>query len=351
MSSSSSHDQRHVRSPPRRQRYRLPDVIGVPCLRIGEDWNAANEEEHNNSNKAAAAGGGGGTGTVVVDDWQWCFTRRVRRVRILVVAPPTSVPPPPQESPPVPSELLSVVVMGDPQSGKTSLVRRFIHRTTLHEFHNRKNSSGPQPHRKRQGTAHAWTMDYYRKDVAFWNTENTAKCIRIQLWDVGDCRTVDRSPQRHAEFIHLVQRTNAIILVVSLEHGLQHLLKTARAWKRWMLDSHIDDDGTRPVYWFLHKSDELPTNSPTPSSIQLGATIADVTRELGFASWHLTSCHTEDGYSIEEAMMMIIRSTNTNIRRADNTITPSLAPSSSSSTGSKTILSATAPVALHYAGA
>lgn len=345
MSYSSSQEQRIVRSPPRRQRYRLPEVIGIPCPRIGEDLNAVNDEEHNNSGTRT---GGSGPGTGVVDDWQWCVTRRVRRVRILVVAPTTSVPPPlpPHEAPPVPSELLSVVVMGDPQCGKTSLVRRFIHRTALHECHTKKNASGQQPQRKKQGTTHSWTMDYYRKDVAFWSTENTAKCIRIQLWDVGDCRTVDRSPQRNSEFIHLVQRTKAIILVLSLEHGLQHLLKSVRAWKRWMLDSHIDDDGIRPVYWFLHKSDVLPTNLSTTSSIQLGATIADITRELGFASWHLTSCHTEDGHSIEEAMMLIIRTT-TNLQRVDTIVSPSLAPSSSSSTGSKTILSGTA-TALHY---
>jgi hypothetical protein len=313
MSSSSSYDHRIVRSPPRRQRHRLPDVIGVPCP-IGEDLNAGNDDEHN---------------TTHVVNWE-CDVTRTHRVRIVVAPTSMPPPPPPQEPPPIPSELFSVVVMGGPQSGKTSLVRRFIHRTTLHEC-DRKNSVLPQ---RKQGK-HSWTVEYYRKDVAFWTTENTAKCIRIQLWDVGDCRTVNRSPQKNAELMQLVQRTKAIILVVSMEHGLPHLLKEARAWKRWMLDSHVD--AGMPVYWFLHKSDVLP-NLPTTSSMSLGATIADLTRELGFSSWHLTSCHTEDGDSVEEAIMMVIR-TNLCADSLANTI-PSLAPSSSSSTGSKTILSA-----------
>jgi len=295
---SSSHEQRRRRSP-RRQRQQPPELIDVKFLEEPIIVRKEKGEQQQENNVAV--------------DWN---LQRIppRGVRIIIPSCITPPPPPPQEPPPTPSEILGVVVLGEERSGKTSLVRRFIHRTSTTESQQRKQAS--------------WTVEYHKKDVAFWYTKNTARCVRMQLWDVGGGRTVDHSPQRNAEVVQLLQRTKAIILVVSMEHGPQHVLKEARAWKRWLDDLHIDHD--KPVYWFLHKSDVMP-NIETTNSIYFGAAIADTSRELGFSGWHLTSCETDDGRLVEDAMMKIIRS---NLRAET---APSLSPTSASSTDSKTL--------------
>ena len=70
---------------------------------------------------------------------------------------------------------------------------------------------------------------------------------------------------------------------------------------------------------------------PEKPSSRLVSAIADTSRELGFSGWHLTSCETDDGRLVEDAMMKIIRS---NLRAET---APSLSPTSASSTDSKTL--------------
>ena len=227
MSSSSSHEQRrHHRGHRRRPRARPPELIGVP-LRPGDEPTVGNDEQQ----------------FTTTMDWNV----GVRQRRVCIVVAPTSngllPPPPPQEPPPLPSELLGLLVLGEEQSGKTSLVRRFVYRT-----------SSPQIEvpRKQRSVA----IEYHKKDLAFWYAKNKARCARIQLWDAGGCRSLGNSPQRNAELVPLVQRSKAVILVLSLEYGPQHVLREARAWKQWLHDLHVDEE--KPIYWFLHKSDVLP---------------------------------------------------------------------------------------------
>ncbi|KAI2489910.1 hypothetical protein MHU86_24664 [Fragilaria crotonensis] len=224
----------------------------------------------------------------------------------------------PKEPPPLPSEILGLLVLGEPQSGKTSLVRRFVYRTYASQI---------EQQRKQRHSS----IEYHKKDLAFWYAKNETRCARVQLWDVSDCRTFGSSPQRNGELVQVLQRTKAIILVLSMEHGPQHVLREARSWKQWLQDLHVDDE--KPIYWFLHKSDVLP-NLETSISINLGAALANMSRELGFSSRYLTSCLSDDGSSVESAMMNVIRTS------LQSESIPSLAHSSASSTDSKTILSA-----------
>jgi hypothetical protein len=303
MSSSSSQEQRHHRGHrrprPRRPRTRPPELIGDP-LWEREELKVGKEKKQ----------------STTID---WNVVERPCRVRIVASTTNGLVPPsPPQDPPPLPSEILGFLVLGEAQSGKTSLVRRFVYRTYASQM-------------EQQRKQRPCSIEYHKKDLAFRYAKNEARCARIQLWDVSECRTFGSSPQRNAELIQVLQRTKAIILVLSLEHGPQHVLRESRSWKQWLQDLHVDEE--RPIYWFLHKADVLP-NLETSVSINLGAALANASRELGFSNWYLTSCHLDDGCSVESAMMNVIR---TSLKSES---IPSLAHSSSSSTDSKTILSA-----------
>lgn len=301
-SSSSPHEQRHHRSH-RRARTRPPELIGVP-VREREEPKVGKREKQ----------------STTID---WNLNVQQRRVRIVAPASNCLIPPPPpRETPPLPSEILGLLVLGEAKSGKTSLVRRFVYRTSVSEIEEERKQRSPE-------------IEYHKKDLTFWFAKNEVRCARIQVWDAGGCRTLGSSKQRNAEVVQLMQRTKAIILVLSLEYGPQHVLKESRAWKQWLEELHLDEE--RPIYWFLHKSDVLPALE-TSISMNLGAAFATASRELGFSNWYLTSCHTDDGCSVESAMMSVIR---TSLR---SEAIPSLAHSSSSSTDSKTMLSTVYPI-------
>jgi GTPase SAR1 family protein len=310
MSSSHHHEeqQRHRR---RRRRHRhdhaLPELIDIGS----QQSHTLNEEPENEQE----------TNEI---DWN-VLPKRV--VRIVVPSSCVVPPDPPEESPPCPLEILKLLVLGEQGSGKSSIVRRFVHRTrTDGAVRSSSASKSSTKSKQQQRKAGSWTVDYYKKDIAFWNSAKTSRCVRVQLWDVGGRSPAAASKGNYnPEVVQLLQRSKAVILVISLDQGPRHALAEAWKWKRWLADMHLDnnDQETKPVYWFLHKSDVIPDQNSTNNMLQLGAMFADTSRDLCFAGWHLTTCEHEDGTSVEEAIMKVVRS---NVEeRSPSSLAPSLA--------------------------
>jgi GTPase SAR1 family protein len=339
MSSSSSHHHHEEQRHRRRRRHRHDHTLLPELIDIGSQQSHTLNEEPENEQETKI-------------DWN-VFPKKRGNVRIVV--PSSCIPPdPPEESPPRPLEMLKLLVLGEQGSGKSSIVRRFVHRATIHpdganaavrSSASKSSTKSKQP-AEQQRKAGSWTVDYYKKDVSFWNSAKTSRCVRVQLWDVGgrspaayyvpsSAPITAASKGNNPEVMQLLQRSKAVILVISLDQGPRHALTEARKWKRWLTDMHIDnnDQETKPVYWFLHKSDVIPhQEEDTNNMLQLGAVIADTSHNLCFADWHLTTCEHEDGASVEEAIMKVIRANVEELSHVQPSTASSVVPSLATNT-------------------
>ena len=186
----------------------------------------------------------------------------------------------PLEPPPVPAEIVQLLVMGEHQSGKTSLSKRFLRRHCLH---------APEKPSNKRTKPSEWSVEYHKKDVSFWlsNSESVGSA-RVQVWDATGGGPSDQTLERRHEWIRLVEKMTAVLLVVSLEHGPDVLFDNIRLWKDWLDEC---SPNLPPVYLFLQKSDLLPHQAVEPSFwIHFGSRVARLCDEMGIADWHLTSC-------------------------------------------------------------
>lgn len=150
-----------------------------------------------------------------------------------LLPPTTPLPPPPSYPPPKPTHICKIAVLGDASCGKSSLIRKFIHRqyaTTCQSSivnddndnreegcnndevkygYNGKTESAAASYNSLGGTTSLGTntiggyedaglalADYYKKDVTIWDDPNKkdgnnqdeeikSVCIRGQCWDMN----------------------------------------------------------------------------------------------------------------------------------------------------------------------
>ncbi|KAL7538795.1 hypothetical protein ACHAXR_012389 [Thalassiosira sp. AJA248-18] len=160
-----------------------------------------NQDDHSNSGKSVAS--------------------RVRVLPSSSLALPTP-PSPPLAPPPKPLHLCKIAVVGDPYSGKSSLIQKFIHR--IYANHNAVNENRGEKcdgggTNNTNGAASATSnsittslgattfdglestlAEYHKKDVTIWyNSSQESKsapscrdgnneapvCVRVQLWDMN----------------------------------------------------------------------------------------------------------------------------------------------------------------------
>ena len=112
------------------------------------------------------------------------MTRRVRILPERLLPKRCCHPEPPLEAPPRPDELVSLLVVGDPEAGKTSLVQSFVHHESISTTSSKK---------KKNPTNTAWSVGYYKKDILFANRHHCLRSLRVQLLDTSGIMDSTRS--------------------------------------------------------------------------------------------------------------------------------------------------------------
>jgi GTPase SAR1 family protein len=195
--------------------------------------------------------------------------------------------------------MVQFLVIGQHQSGKTSLTKRFLRRYCVHKLEN--------PARKWEHPSD-WSVEYHKKDVTFWHSNDSVGSARVQLWDVTGGGPSDKPLQRRQEWIRLAQKMSGIVLVLSLEHGSDVLLETIVSWKHWLDDCCPT---LSRVHLFLQKCDLLPNVDPVVW-MHLGSRISSICDEIGIIDWRLTTCcedrEEQSPLLPENAIMELVRS-------------------------------------------
>lgn len=189
-------------------------------------------------------------------------------------------PPEPEEAPPTPTEIVRILVLGDRNSGKTSIVRSFVYREGL-------------SHEKKFTKSLHWSLDYHKKDVTFWHTDtDEIGSARLQIWDVTGV------PDQQLEFETLLDKANLILCVVSLEQGRSQSIRSIKFWKKQL--HHLSN-----VTVLLHKSDLLPSHGVMATDwIHFGSQVGEL---LSGCEFYMTSCANNENNSIQNAIMKEVR--------------------------------------------
>ena len=221
---------------------------------------------------------------------------------------PWRIPPEPTDEPPIPSQILRFTILGAPKSGKTSIADRFVHRRYATPP---RHDGSPKELRKMSSQKSEWTVDYSKKDVAFWDSENVVECVRVQVWDVnGQDPCYNGKLERSQEFQELLEKSHTIFLTSSME--TDDLLQELGDWKTWLDSFGFEKDV--PIVLLLTKSDILIENCCNNTSpvelVRAGAKLESCCAKLGFRDWFMTSCRSDTSChssSIEDIMMKTIR--------------------------------------------
>ena len=211
------------------------------------------------------------------NDWTLTPSSRIQLVPGHTHNPPEE----PQDLPPTPTEIVRIVVVGDASAGKTSMVRSFVYREGRSYL--------------KTNTSKTFLLEYHKKDMAFWkNSSDEIGCARLQIWDVSDY-----SDRQQPELETLLQKAHLVMCVVSVEHGQSHLIESIQYWKiRLAQYSH--------VRMLLHKSDLLSPSWGVQATdwILLGSRFTTL---LNGSDFYITSCVTDHGTSVQNAIMKEVR--------------------------------------------
>ena len=322
-----------------------------------------------------------------------------RRVRILPGSQYTGLPTPPHEDPPRPEDLVSLLVVGNAQAGKTSLVEAFLHHTSDEQIVRdgstaasvQSHPSTATSHRSRRRVLennNSWSVKYHKKDILFAaakksqnnnnnvdqsttpsSSSSSLRSLRVQLWDTSGLRTTGNTSntnnhERDADWKVLWNKASVVCIVVSLGDPLEEVLQTIQAWHTWcehqqQSQSEQTSADKREYVLFLHQADLLlepkaatppkPPQHPT-EWMQRGGKISDLCRSLPLlTSWYFTSSRLEDEYlgnSIDTAFRQLLGtkgkpyvlkpSSNRSANWSDSTTTPTAITAESVTTSDHT---------------
>ncbi|OQS02528.1 hypothetical protein THRCLA_05104 [Thraustotheca clavata] len=165
--------------------------------------------------------------------------------------------------------MFKVLVVGMAKSGKTSLIRRFVHGTFADIY---KTTVG---------------ADYSDKTLAIDDTLD----VCLQIWDIAG---QDR-------FAHLTRRyfTNADAAVIVCDITSQPTIAAVVDWKR-ELDACCE--ALFPVLLVANKCDLL---HDVPQALEYGASIQKMVMETGIEDWFRVSA--KSGEKVDEAMDLLVK--------------------------------------------
>ena len=253
----------------------------------------------------------------------------MRKVRILPgkLLDRSHSPVEPPEEPPVPNSLVSLLIVGDADVGKTSLVKSFVHHEAVvssksNKTENEKEGIIRQPKANRR----IWSVEYFRKDIAFANSRHCLKSLRVQILDtsgvtpsIGADNTTTaggNKMENPSEFNTLLKKATSILLVVSLKESPEYILQNIKTWKNF-LDAQMMAaklPTSKPIILMLHQSDQTLNQSGSVMLhpifwMEFGKEVSALCRKLNIQSWYTTSSLLEDdvvGNSIDNAFRQIL---------------------------------------------
>lgn len=269
------------------------------------------------------------------------------RVRILperlIQSKHTAPPPsPPLDPPPIPDELVSLLVVGNPGAGKTSLVQSFVRHASLTNNNDdgngtanangndvcstttrsisssrrrMRNSDSNDKSTTTKTTGHihktTWSVGYHKKDLLFANQHSCLRSLRVQLWDTSgvDVNSISSSSHssmgknsmdRAADWGVFWNKASVILVVVSLADPFDQVLRNIKRWSQWCLSQTQQKNRcNKEIVLILHQGDQLLLQQRQQQQhpaywMELGGRIANLCQQLHIPSWYITSSCLED---------------------------------------------------------
>jgi hypothetical protein len=244
--------------------------------------------------------------------------RAMRKVRVLpssLLGRCNKTPVEPTEAPPLPNDLVSLLVVGAPNIGKTSLVKSFVYHECIPILNEESDDDDEENDTTSRSTSSnhpeardkTWSVGYCKKDVLFSNVNNSLKSLRVQLYDTSGLNPKADSTRmdRASDWNKLVEKASIILLVVALSNSKEEICREIKIWRKW-----LDNQGIfKPLVLMLHQSDLMVTEHHPSFWMEFGGQMASLCRKLKIKSWHLTSCCLESdivGNSIDTAFREIL---------------------------------------------
>jgi len=191
------------------------------------------------------------------------------------------------------SNSFKILVIGSSKCGKTSLINRYVNNEFTEDYNITIGA------------------DYTRKVVA-WGKDHS---LRLQLWDIAG---QDRFAMLTRPFF---RNAHAAVIVCDVTRPLT--IESVREWKR-ELDEKMAIEGVEiPCILLANKCDQL---KGVQEGIEIGARMENVSSELKFAKWFITSAKSNE--NVNDAMTFLI--TELKSREKAATKEPVLAPRRSS---------------------
>lgn len=166
---------------------------------------------------------------------------------------------------------IKVLVVGNSKCGKSSVIHRYSTNDFSEDY---KTTIG---------------ADYFRKEVLWGDIS-----CNLQLWDIA-------GQDRFASMTRPYYR-NAAAAVVLCDVSRPETLNATRAWKRELDDKLDTAKNNVPVILIANKCDLVPSGE---ESILLGAKLSELSAEMGFCKWFLTSA--KQNTKIEDAMSYLLQ--------------------------------------------
>lgn len=209
------------------------------------------------------------------------------------------VPQEPPQAPPRPDQIVSLLVLGEPKSGKSALIQRFL----VHEVVTNESSTDPHTRHDQNKSMPKWDVAYHKRDIVFCkNNSNSLKSMRVQIWDTsGVSPTLPMDP----EWETVWKRSSCVLLTLSLQDSIDTICSKIQEWTRWI----HNQCQKKPIVLMLHQSDQLLWNSPTNNPLEwmeFGKIITELCFSLQIQSWHITSAACPDDDSVDKAFRDIL---------------------------------------------
>lgn len=214
------------------------------------------------------------------------------------------LPKEPSEAPPSPEQLVSLVVVGEAKTGKSSLVNSFMDHESL-SLGDQKNSVESDASNRK------WSVTYSKKDYVFCNNKNSLRSLRVQIWDTSGLSPLIPAAdvERAKDWATVWKRASCILLTLSLKDSPDQILQKIKQWSRWL----NNQCQMKPIVLILHQGDKLQESDNGIGNslkfIQFGKMVSEICNSLRIRSWHITSSCLEDetvGNSIDTAFREIL---------------------------------------------
>ena len=268
-------------------------------------------------------------------------------------------PPPPPSTPPLsPQHLCKVGVVGDSQSGKTSMMQRFVCRKCARDEEGNQepldcdDTNGSSSLQVRSNlsveTVDPTLAEYKKKDVTMFSQEHQAEiCVRIQMWDMNlhyhfmgqDVSTTASIPSNASwstnqptadvsTLLPLVNKVDSIIVCCRCPHppsspslsssasiaslasgnassaewpGLATIEESIEQWVRFLRNREYSPKRKQTLHVALTCADLVIGGYSPREWIQLSAKMQGLCELFNLASWRLCTCISLDDVFGEEA--------------------------------------------------